>query len=152
MPFDKTKVFSCVDANEIKVGSKGYVGDDYLLLIETVCDRDSAYLKTLVDIGTNEYPFVCRMPDGSLCPWGFFYLIEEPKESTKRVCTKDELADMLKKQGFPILRKRHMYRDCVSIRSMHIDSVTMCDGNCYTYEELCNYFMLLDGSPLWLED
>lgn len=88
-----------------------------------------------------------------VCAYGDYYQhcaeIEE-----KRPCTREELLEMLKKQGLTFLWKRTVNDTdyTVDIRSMDNTEVTMDNGECYKYEDLCKHYTLLDGTDLWIKE
>lgn len=75
-------------------------------------------------------------------------------EEEKRPCTREELIEMLKKQGVSMLIfKDSGFLHCVL--KITRDEVTfISESGCfsYTYEQLCNRFTLLDGTKLWVEE
>lgn len=70
--------------------------------------------------------------------------IEEP---TKRPCTKEELVEMLKKQGLPMLMSGG-----VLYTIENIQNVVAVAYSHFTYKDLCENFTLLDGTELWVEE
>lgn len=155
MEFDKSKVFTSFNCDEVKIGSKGYVADSKETLIHIVQTENKHYFVKM--IGHNEsngnYPFIA---DKNICAYSYFYLVEEPKEPTKRPCTREELVEMLKKQRLPMLLDKH---NNVIYNFIHMDiNVVNCISYIgdtlisYTYDELCEEYTLLDGTELWVEE
>lgn len=73
----------------------------------------------------------------------------EIEEEPKRPCTRDELVEMLKKQGLPMLLRKgtgHLY----TVIYLDEDKVEMKYG--VDYAGLCEQFTLLDGSELWVKE
>lgn len=72
--FDKTKVLHPVNAEDAKVGSKGYFADD-LYRLKTLVTRNSADIRTLtkVEAPTDSYRFI----DQDANPYILFYPVEE---------------------------------------------------------------------------
>lgn len=150
MEFDKTKVFTVFNCDEVKVGSKGYFSDYKDFLIKHIQSEDKDFYSTVLNIETNnEYAF--RSCSGG---YRYFYLVEEPKEKAKRPCTREELVEMLKKQGIQMLKTRDEDIDTVISMSEYygVTSVVTIADRDYSYEELCEQFTLLDGTPLWMEE
>lgn len=65
--------------------------------------------------------------------------------------TREELIEMLKKQGLPMLK-------CVltdisyMVERIKDNSCFVFDCLNYTYQQLCEHFTLLDGTELWVEE
>lgn len=151
MEFDKTKVFTTFNCDEVRVGSKGYFADSKESLVTKVNLEDKDYCCTLSRIDAkDDLPF--QLGVGGF--FRYFYLVEEPKEKTKRPCTREELIEMLKKQGLPMLKEKNSKGNyTVIIRSFTDTEITLGYGACYTqYEKLCEDYTLLDGTELWVED
>lgn len=82
-----------------------------------------------------------------------WYRLDEIKELTKRPCTREELIEMLKKQGLPMLMFKYsgyMY-SVVKFTYNEVTFTSDAGGFSYTYEELCNKYTLLDGTELWVK-
>ena len=151
MEFDKSKVFTAINADELKVGSKGYFADRKEILIEQVQSEKNSFCLTRIRDG--EFPFGIK--NGSL--FRYFYLVEEPKEPTKRPCNRDELLAMLQQQGLPMLinKQNDVVYSFLYLQSEALLTVSSLDEKCYirySYEELCNDFTLLDRTELWVEE
>lgn len=150
MKFDKSKVFTTFNCDEVKVGSKGYFADSKEGLISRVQSEAEIDYDTLyrVDVSADDFVFL-TIGD---CPYRYFYLVEEPQEPKKRACTKEELIEILKKQGLPMLKNKDGKYYTIS----KIDStrVIFCDELVFDfdYENLCLMFTLLDGTELWVEE
>lgn len=77
MKFDKSRVYTTLNANELKVGSKVFVGYTLLELKESIAEH--RLLKTIKGIESSEdlpYRFLCD--DNFHYPLA--YLVEEPKQ------------------------------------------------------------------------
>ena len=79
MTFDKNKVYTALNADEVKIGSKGYFADKLETLREFVSEDDDP--RTLVEVLGEEY--AQRFDEGGN-PWNLFYLVEEPEEDKYR--------------------------------------------------------------------
>lgn len=142
MEFDKSKVYTTFNCDEVKIGSKGYFADYKEDLIACVLENNKEDCLTLKRIASNnDYGFGI---DDDLW-YRYFYLVEESK---KRPCTREELIEMLKKQGLPLLK--------CNLNGFDYMVEKIADGNCYvydcgnyTYQELCDAFTLLNGTTLW---
>lgn len=153
MEFDKSKVYTTFDADEVKIGSKGYFADAKEYLITHVKFEDKDFYGTLDEIRHNssELPFSTNES-----VYRYFYLVEEPEEPTKRSCTREELIEMLKKQGLPMLLRKDndTVYTFVYLQSKTLTAVSSLSQRYihYTYEELCAEFTLLDGTELWVKE
>ena len=78
MKFDKTRVYTALNADEVKVGSKGYFADSISELKRKVSEGDEPL--TLVKICGEEA--AVRFTTLSASVYLLFYLVEEPKEKT----------------------------------------------------------------------
>lgn len=78
MEFDKSKIYTSVNADEVKIGSKGYVGDSIDELKRSV-ERNSVCCLEAIKPSNNAYRFFAANSEYLL-----FYLVEEPKEKTYR--------------------------------------------------------------------
>lgn len=155
MEFDRQRVYTPFNCDEIKIGSKGFVADNKSKLVNTVERSDGQDWAELKNIDTNcNLPFIVTI-GYSTCHYEFFYLVEEPKEPVKRSCTRKELLEMLKRQQIPmVLRKDNGFT--YSIIRLNDEGITVISviGShlTYDYSELCNTFTLLDGTPLWVKE
>lgn len=88
MEFDKTRVYSICNADEVKVGSKGYFADSISELKKKVNEGNE--LLTLVKIYGEES--ATRFSASTISSYILFYLVEEPKEKIYRPY--DDTAEM----------------------------------------------------------
>ena len=80
MEFDKSKVYTALNADEVKVGSKGYFADTLAGLCADVLNAHTN-LRELTDVYHETIPHRFRANDGD---YNLFYLVEEPKEKKFR--------------------------------------------------------------------
>lgn len=80
MEFDKTRVYSACNADEVKVGSKGYFADSISELKRKISEGDEPL--TLTKICGEEA--ATRFTTLSASVYLLFYLVEEPKEKVYR--------------------------------------------------------------------
>lgn len=153
MEFDKSKVFTTFNADEVKVGSKGYIADTKETLIAHVQSENENFFLPLLDIKNEEMAFV--VANG--VRFRYFYLVEEPKEKKKRPCTKKELLAMLQQQGLPMLKgafNEVIYTVlCITEQYVVINSAfdygeTMES----TLQSTCKNYTLIDRTELWVEE
>lgn len=90
MKFDKNKVYSSANADEVKVRSVGYFADTLREIKAAVKDGRAKRTLTMVDDDSRMYRFC---PGQSGTAYALFYLVEEPKKET--LCTYRELAKWL---------------------------------------------------------
>ena len=88
MEFDKTRVYTAFNADEVKVGSKGYFADSINELKKKV-NNDNELL-TLTKIYGEES--ATRFSVSPISSYILFYLVEEPKEKVYRPY--DDTAEM----------------------------------------------------------
>jgi len=85
MKFDKTKVYTALSADEVKIGSIGFVGDTMFGLREKVAGGPEKY--SLVEIvGINDDNLSSRfiVQNDGYQTWQLFYFVEEPEEKKPR--------------------------------------------------------------------
>lgn len=80
MKFDKTRVYSICNADEVKVGSKGFFADNISDLKKKV--NEGHELLTLVKIYGEKS--ATRFSISSISSYILFYLVEEPEEKKYR--------------------------------------------------------------------
>lgn len=80
MKFDKTRVYSAYNADEVKVGSKGYFADSISDLKKKV--DEGSELLTLTKIYGEES--ATRFSISPISSYILFYLVEEPEEKVYR--------------------------------------------------------------------
>lgn len=76
MEFDKTRVYTAFNADEVKVGSKGYFADSFSELKRKISEGEEPL--TLVKICGEEA--ATRFSISPVSSYILFYLVEEPKE------------------------------------------------------------------------
>ena len=81
MEFDKSRVFTALNADELKVGSKVICADDLCTLKS--CVYKELYITTLGEILSEGCMLRFRMEDGKIYPLA--YLISEPEEKILKV-------------------------------------------------------------------
>ncbi len=91
MEFDKNKVYTALNADELKPGSKVFVADNLATLKEYVdSERSMATIRHIAN-DSQEHRFIVQFnSDPNTCAWGFAYLISEPEETwIVYLCRKD---------------------------------------------------------------
>lgn len=90
MEFDKSKVYTGLNADEVKVGSKGFFADTLFYLENYVKNERPLLIVQSINNKTCSRRF--HAGDGNKISdnWGLFYLVEEPKEEKYRPYNSDE--------------------------------------------------------------
>lgn len=134
MRFNKVKLYTLLDASELKIGSRGYVADDVIELAKYL--DDEAELETLAEIEKDvELGTKCFKSEKGKSFGRFFYLVKEPalteseklgekKETEKRWKALEEQksnSELLEKTRFSYIN-----RNCRTLYSVarilsHID-------------------------------
>lgn len=81
MEFDRSKVYTALNADELKIGSKVFVADNLATLKEYVdSERSMATIKHIAN-DSQEHRFIVQFDsDPNTCAWSFVYFISEPEE------------------------------------------------------------------------
>lgn len=78
MNFDKSRAYSAINAEEVKIGSKGYFADTVGTLKEVVQDEDNVMFGEIKEILSNSALYRFGIKDEY--EYALFYLVEEPQE------------------------------------------------------------------------
>ena len=143
MEFDKSKVYTAVNADELKVGSKVYVSDNIYYLRECVEDNFESCILARV-MSEKEPKRFCI--DKSNEKWQLVYLIEAPAEPKyKPFESIDKAMEAIKKHGGWVKKKSNRYQYIVIAKSSF--SLRLFDG-WFTLEEIFyDYVFADDDSP-----
>lgn len=161
MKFDKSRIYTVVNADEIKLGSEGYFADNIYCLQQAVQHDDKEYFGKVVDIkdiGTG-FRFVT---DNGLC-FSLFYFIEVQEEN--KFCpfknTDDMITEFCRRSGkllqFSTIDPPVIYfKNKISGRSYIMSAfdchlVKICHET-YDMIDLFNNFTFNDGSPCGIEE
>ena len=167
MKFDKSKVYTALNADEVRIGSKGYFASTIADLRITV-EGDW----TLRDVKViRDDNWVSRFEDDNGDYYSFFYLVEEPKENRFRPYSNpDEMIEDFKKRyssyGGWSGNGNPMYNPMIWIKSKatefrHLitdygddDNCGHCNRSCIWigsisigFKELHENYTYIDGSP-----
>lgn len=157
MEFDKNKVYTALNADEVKIGSKGYFADSLSILKDFIEINDTP--KTVREIEDESYEH--RFVDEYGTRYGFFYLIEEPKEKKFRPYkdTDEMIADFKKRfntnvppYGMPLVWVKRKDRNSVAYVSVYTDSDLLVGSASRTLEQFFCYYTYLDGSPCGIKE
>lgn len=165
MEFDKSKVFTALNADEVKLGSKGYYADNLNTLKERVGNNDQSYYGVITDITDARKTY--RFQTGKIC-YNLFYLVEEPQEKKFRPYKDtDEMIEDFKRRyssyGGWSGKGNPMYNPMIWVKAKGVEKnkylitgfqenerVTMnFDNDIFTtgFCTLFDKFTYLDGSP-----
>lgn len=162
MEFDKSRIYTMVNADKIKLGSEGYFADNIYYLQQAVQhdNIDTGYFGKVVDIkdiGTG-FRFVA---DNGLC-FSLFYFIKEQEENKFRPFknTDDMITEFCRRSGNLLLANINIpviyFKNKKSGRS-YIMSAFDChlvkiSHEVYDMVDLFNNFTFIDDSPCGIEE
>lgn len=171
MEFDKLKVYTALNADEIKPGSKGYFEDTLENLKYVVQYECSKYYDEIKEIEAESYG--CRFCKKDSYDYSLFYLVEEPKENRFRPYKDtDEMIEDFKKRyssyGGCSGKDNPMYNPMIWVKAkgieknkylitkfyenkkvtMNFDEDVFSTGLC----RLLDDFTYLDGTPCGIEE
>lgn len=164
MEFDKSKVFTALNADEVKVGSKGYYADTIKDLRDIVEQEYGGWCyREIEKITEDSYSSRFKIKDN--CCYTFFYLVEEPKgkklrpykdtgEMINHFCQHFKLAPQ--EHCFPVLWIKNNYNKYLITR-IGKDTVTLSSFEPKFYTTtldtlLDDGYTWLDGSPCGIEE
>lgn len=162
MELDKYRIYTVVNANEVKLGSAGYFADNIYYLQQAVQYKDKDYfgkIENIKDIDTG-FRFVT---DNGTC-FSLFYLVEEPKEKELRPYKDvDEMVEDFKKRfnvyvqpyEMPLIWIKMKDTDKKYLVVRFASTLTICHNDevyTPTFEYLAKGYTYLDGSPCGIEE
>lgn len=168
MEFDKSKVFTALNAGEVKVGSKGYFADNIAELQRCVFTEDKDYFCTITGImpESESYRFLADVCNNKEVSWLLFYFVEEPKE--KKFHSYKDTDEMIEDfcGHFNLIPQDHRlptlwvkFKTDVARKYLIIrltqDTVTLClesDILTLSLDVLAEKYTYLDGSPCGIEE
>ena len=162
MEFDKSRIYTVVNADEVKLGSAGYFADSLYSLQQAVQHDDRECFGKVEDIkdSCTGFRFVA---DNSTC-FSLFYLIEEQEEKKLRPYRdSDEMVEDFKKRFNVCVQPYEMPLIWIKIKDTDkkylvvrfASSLTICHNvEVYTpiFEDLVEGYTYLDGSPCGIEE
>lgn len=163
MDFDKQKVYTALNADDIKVGSKGYFSDTLENLKDVVEHEHSAYYGKIVEI--KEESYVSRFRLENKHDYCLFFLVEEPKEKRLRPYRDtDEMIEDFKSRynsyGGWIGKSNPMYIPLIWVKNgggkkrliTNIDDDSVYLQKWVSLPEFAEIYTYLDGSPCGIEE
>ena len=162
MEFDKSRIYTMVNADEVKLGSVGYFADNIYSLQQAVQYNEKGYFGKVEDIKDNctGFRFVA---DNGAC-FSLFYLVEEPgKEEFRPYKDVDEMVEDFKKRfnvnvqpyEMPLIWIKTEDADKKYLIVRFASAVTICHNvEVYTptFEDLAEAYTYLDGSPCGIKE
>ena len=164
MEFDKSKVYTALNADEVKVGSKGYFADNLSALKRVVEQEDTSAYGKLDKI----YDDSCShrfLQMEELQDYALFYLVEEAKEKTIRPYKDtDEMIEDFKKRynsyGGWSGKDNSMYCPLIWVQTAcgnkklvtNIDNDSVYLQKWVSLPEFAEAYTYLDGSPCGIEE
>lgn len=162
MEFDKSKVFTALNADEARVGSKGYFSDSFGQLKEVVSNNSLTHYGELTAIHPDYRP--SRFERDTAPNWLLFYLVKEPGEKKFRPYRdSDEVIEDFKKRfnvkvppyGMPLIWIKIKDTDKKYLVVRFASTLTICHNDEFytpTFENLVKGYTYLDGSPCGIEE
>lgn len=163
MEFDKSKVFTVLNASEVKIGSKGYFADELTLLKERVSNKSLSYYGELTTICPGNRSNYCFEMD-NISNWLLFYPVEKPREKKFRPYRdSDEMIEDFKKRfnvkvppyEMPLIWIKMKDTDKKYLVVRFASTLTICHNDevyTPTFEYLVKGYTYLDGSPCGIEE
>lgn len=160
MELDKSRIYTVVNADEVKPGSAGYFADNIYCLQQAVQHNGEGYfgkVYDIKDIGTG-FRFVA---DNGTC-FSLFYFIEEQEEKKFRPFrnTDDMMTEFCRRSGKlhpatidppAIYFKKIENGRSYIMSAFDYHSVKICHDT-YNMVSLFNNFTFTDGSPCGIEE
>ncbi len=149
MEFDKSRVYTAVNADELKVGSKVICADTVKVLRKKVQADDYAqYVQPFIRLYDNGYD-VQFLAD--CYTYNYAYLIEPPsKPKYKPFESVDKAMEAIKAHGRYVIKTNNMmsaFRVTEDDEDQE-ESRIFIDSHWYSLQELCRLFVFADdGSP-----
>lgn len=144
MKFDKTRVYSPCNADEVKVGSKGFFADNISDLKKKV--NEGHELLTLVKIYGEKS--ATRFSISTISSYILFYLVEEPEE--KKYRPYDDTAEMLDGTMLDIVVSRNGTR--LLITAAEDKRVYLGSQGWVDLYDLYKYYTWPNGTPCGVEE
>lgn len=164
MKFDKTKVYTAVNADEVKAGSKGVFADTYAALQRIISEEVvGSYVKELFAVEPADYQkrFCVKSADSTFSHNSLFYLVEEPEEKQYRPYKSTD--EMFKDFYFRfnvycadyelpciwVKSKNSLIKHCITTVD---DTAVYLSGTAYRIESLFKNYTYLDGTPCGIKE
>lgn len=162
MEFDKSRVFTVLNADEVKIGSSGYFADNLRSLRVAAEEECSGAYGEIEEIMNNSYGCRFRKKNGDT--YTLFYLAEETGEKKLRPYNDvDEMVEDFKERfnvnvppyEMPLIWVKTKDTDKKYLIVRFASDLTIClNFKVYTptFEDLVEGYTYLDGSPCGIEE
>ena len=162
MEFDKSRIYTMVNVDEVKLGSVGYFADNIYSLQQAVQYNEKGYFGKVEDIKDN-YTGFRFVADNGAC-FSLFYLVEEPgKEEFRPYKDVDEMVEDFVKRfnvnvqpyEMPLIWIKTEDADKKYLIVRFASAVTICHNTevyTPTFEDLAEAYTYLDGSPCGIKE
>lgn len=168
MEFDKSKVYTAVNADEVKVGSFGYFADSLGMLRSCVriAERNDQHgWGSVMRIAEDGVP--ARFLRTSEMGWNLFYLVEEPEEKKFRPYKDtDEMIEDFKKRYSsygcwngkdnpmynPLIWVKDEKENKILVHTMYSDGDFLAGDKELSLNDLLDNYTYLDGSLCGIEE
>ena len=162
MEFDKSRIYTVVNTDEVKLGSIGYFADNIYSLQQAVQYNEKGYFGKVEDIKDN-YTGFRFVADNGAC-FSLFYLVEEPgKEEFRPYKDVDEMVEDFVKRfnvnvqpyEMPLIWIKTEDADKKYLIVRFASAVTICHNvevYTLTFEDLAEAYTYLDGSPCGIKE
>ena len=173
MEFDKSKVYTLLNADEVKIGSEGYFADNLDDLKDMVERERVEYCGKIDSIEAESYS--CRFHKKDKYCYGLFYLVKEPEEKKFRPYSNpEEMIEDFKRRynayGGWSGKDNPMYNPLIWIKSKNTGFRHLvtdygcgnggpCNKSCIwigsfslVFKELFDKYTYLDGTPCGINE
>ena len=162
MEFDKSRVYTSVNADEVKAGSKGYFANNIYSLQQAVQHNGKECFGKVDCVKGTDTGFRFAADNGTC--FSLFYFIEEQEEKKLRPYRdSDEMVEDFKKRFNVCVQPYEMPLIWIKIKDTDkkylvvrfASSLTICHNvEVYTpiFEDLVEGYTYLDGSPCGIEE
>ena len=161
MKFDKSKVYTALNADEVKVGSNGFVAHSIAEIKDKLEHFDNYYIGEISEILPKSEcsRFVERSNE---CCYPYFYLIKEPVAKNLRPYKSvDEMLTHFRKYikpalqgdcmpGVWVIEKSSGFAICVT--GFGETDYVIIDGDAMSMSILLENYLYLDGSPCGIKE
>lgn len=156
MKFDKNKLYSCFNCDEVKIGSRGFFANTKKELLEKLENESDVSILTGIETSGFSDDLFCFIDDNENI-YNYFYLLEEVKEYRPYASTNEMIRDYWggMNENIPLPNNRlptiwvkqkgtnncHLIMDFMENRFIRLNNAS------YELKALFNSFTYLDDSP-----
>lgn len=144
--FDKTRVYTALNADELPIGSRCYFADNLSHLKDRVLENNHSFTDILKTIANEDQQ--ARF-EGFSSMWPLAYLVEPPEEVVKPFETIEEVREAIVMYGGFLKNKNTGYIHLITgYSSNDVDPEIFIQGEWHSLEYIAqNYVFDDDGSP-----